>query len=259
MSAPSAASNWLLGSLSPEAYGAVAHAMKHMEFRKRDVPIRMNDPVERIFFPVEGMLSAVVYLEEGCGIEGASVGREGVAGAISTLAGSPSIMEYIVQVPGSGYWMSPEAFREIYDAQPEFRAILNRYFELTAAYALQSLACIGFHPVEARLCRWLLSARDTTGLDQLPLTQEFLSHMLGVQRTTVTMTAQALERAGLIHYRRGTIDLHNIAGLKQNACECYENIRRRRQRAFPQFHPRDEVEVMVGESPARIPVAAAMR
>jgi CRP-like cAMP-binding protein len=100
-----------------------------------------------------------------------------------------------------------------------------RHAQANAAQAHQSVACNALHNVEARLCRWLLMTQDRVGASRLPLTQEFLSFMLGVQRTTVTGVARSLQAAGLIRYTRGKIDILDRAGLKAGACECYQALR----------------------------------
>jgi len=92
--------------------------------------------------------------------------------------------------------------------------------------AQQSAGCHAFHRVEARLCRWLLQAADTTESNTVNLTQEFLSHMLGVQRTSVTITAHALQKSGLIRYSRGKIEILDRHGIEECACECYAVLRR---------------------------------
>jgi hypothetical protein len=101
--------------------------------------------------------------------------------------------------------------------------------------AQQSAACHAVHTVEARLCRWLLQSQDITESEVVPLTQEFLSHMLGVQRTSVTLAAQTLQKAGLIRYSRGVITIVDRAGLKEASCECYDVIREHMDNALPRI------------------------
>jgi CRP-like cAMP-binding protein len=110
---------------------------------------------------------------------------------------------------------------------------MNKFQNVILLQAQQSAACHALHSVEARLCRWLLQSQDTTEVDLVPLTQEFLSHMLGVRRTSVSLCAHALQSAGLIRYARGKIKIVNREGLKESACECYEVIREHIDRAVP--------------------------
>jgi CRP-like cAMP-binding protein len=96
---------------------------------------------------------------------------------------------------------------------------------LDVAQAQQSAACNASHNVEARLSRWLLRSRDLSGGDSLPLTQEFLAQMLGVQRSSVSVVAHTFQQAGLIHYSRGHIEIINLEGLQDASCECYGTVK----------------------------------
>ena len=235
--------NMLLGALRPSELAAIQPYLRPVEFRRREVLIAADDPIKLVFFPVAGLVSEVACLENGSGVESAAIGREGVIGAVPALASGYSLAEYIIQVAGSGYSIPVERFRSAAEELPGLRAVLNRHAEAVFALALQSLACVAFHPVEARLARWLLIARHSIGRDVLPLTQEFLAQMLGVQRTTVTLAAQSLEGTGLIRYRRGNIEILDVGGLKHSSCQCYEQVRQRRERAFPE--PRHAVPAQV--------------
>ena len=104
---------------------------------------------------------------------------------------------------------------------------MNAYQGVIPFQAQQSAGCHAIHSVEARFCRWLLLSRDMLGSEQVPLTQEFLSHMLGVRRTSVSLSAHALQKSGLIQYVRGKITINNHKGLEECACECYAAIRER--------------------------------
>jgi CRP-like cAMP-binding protein len=104
---------------------------------------------------------------------------------------------------------------------------MNAYQGVILFQAQQSAACHAIHSVEARFCRWLLISEDVIGSDQVALTQEFLSHMLGVQRSSVSLSAHALQKSGLIHYSRGKIKIVDRKGIEECACECYSVIRER--------------------------------
>jgi CRP-like cAMP-binding protein len=104
-------------------------------------------------------------------------------------------------------------------------SLLIRHEQTVYAQAQQSAACIASHHVEARLCRWMLRARDLSGSDTLPFTQEFLAEMLGVQRSSVSVVAHTLQRAGLIKYSRGRIQIVNLEGLQEASCECYATVK----------------------------------
>lgn len=108
--------------------------------------------------------------------------------------------------------------------------MLARHEQALLALARQSTACNASHSVEARLSRWLLRARDLCGSETLPLTQEFLAQLIGVQRNAISIVAHALQRAGIISYSRGHIDITNADGLRETACECYDAVKLHHQR-----------------------------
>jgi CRP-like cAMP-binding protein len=118
-------------------------------------------------------------------------------------------------------------------------AAVMRHEQTLFSQAQQSTACMAHHEVDARLCRWLLRARDLSGSNQLPFTQEFLAEMLGVQRTSVTTVARTLQEAGLVRYKRGKIEILDVEGLREGACECYETVKQQyKSLARPISRPR---------------------
>ena len=153
------------------------------------------------------------------------VGRDSMHGATSAMDGQISLNTAIVQLPGKGEALDAGRFREVADRSPSLRTILLRHEQVVFAQAQQSATCNASHTVEARLSRWLLRARDLSGSDELELTQEFLGQMLGVQRSSVSPVAHTLQQAGLIRYKRGHIEITNLEGLQDAACECYETVK----------------------------------
>jgi CRP-like cAMP-binding protein len=163
----------------------------------------------------------------------AIVGKEGVVGASIGSDGLQSAGKATVQIKGSAWQVEASKFVEIYKASEPFRTLMNRFQNVVLLQAQQSAACHALHTVQARLCRWLLQSQDVTDSDVVPLTQEFLSHMLGVQRTSVSLCAHALQSAGLIKYSRGQIKILDRRGLKKAACECYDAVRQHVDKAVP--------------------------
>jgi CRP-like cAMP-binding protein len=121
--------------------------------------------------------------------------------------------------------MPKAPFVETYLKHPHLRNLVDRYQATLMAQAQQNAACHALHSVRSRLCRWLLQSQDMVGSDSFSLTQEFLSHMLGAPRNTVSVEAHAMQEAGVIRYRRGHITILNRDGLEDCACECYSVIR----------------------------------
>jgi CRP-like cAMP-binding protein len=124
---------------------------------------------------------------------------------------------------GTALMMPKSRFVDAYHAH--LRNLINRFQAIILIQARQNAACHALHSVRSRLCRWLLQSQDMIGSETFTLTQEFLSHMLGVRRTTVSIEAHALQEAGLIRYRRGHINILNRDGIEDCACECYSVIR----------------------------------
>jgi CRP-like cAMP-binding protein len=188
-------------------------------------------PIGHVYFPLSGMVSLLAVMRTGEQIETAIVGREGVVGASIGSAGSQSAGQATVQIAGSAWRIEAPKFLDLYQESVPFRTLMNKFQNIILLQAQQSAACHALHAVEARLCRWLLQSQDVTESDIVPLTQEFLSHMLGVRRSSVSLCAHALQKAGVIRYARGQIEVLNRDGLKESACECYEVIREHVEKA----------------------------
>jgi CRP-like cAMP-binding protein len=185
-----------------------------------------------VYFPTGAVISLVVALESGQMVEAAMVGRDGVVGAASALDSGLSLSQAIVQLEGDSLTCEVGALRAVaWQSQTMLSAVI-RHEQALFAQAQQSTACMAEHDVEARLCRWLLRARDLSGSDTLAFTQEFLAEMLGVRRSSVTLTARMLQQAGIIKYTRGQIQITDLEGLHEGACECYEAIKSHYARVF---------------------------
>jgi CRP-like cAMP-binding protein len=186
---------------------------------------RTGEPLADVYFPHSGIISLVVRLAEGDTIEAAMVGRDSVFGASAALDGAIAMNDAIVQLPGTGSVLDVAHLRKAVEQSVSFRTTLMRHEQGLLAQALQTAACNASHTVESRLSRWLLRARDLSESDTLSLTQEFLAQMLGVERTSVSPVANTLQHAGIIRYRRGRIEIVNLAGLREVSCECYAAVK----------------------------------
>jgi CRP-like cAMP-binding protein len=154
--------------------------------------------------------------------EAAMVGRDGAVGIASALDGKVTMSRAIVQLSGDAMICDLAAFRGAALQSESLIAKVMRHEQTLFAQAQQSTACMAYHEVDARLCRWMLRARDLSGSDQLPFTQEFLAE---IQRTSVSTVARTLQEAGLVQYRRGKIEILDVDGLREGACECYETVK----------------------------------
>jgi CRP-like cAMP-binding protein len=165
-------------------------------------------------------------MRQGDAIETATIGYEGAVGSFAGLGQRRSHTRAVVQVAGSATRIAAPHFRKAVQDSDAVCKIVVRYGEMLLIQVQQTAACNALHAVEARLSRWLLQARDRLDSNTIKLTHEFLSQMLGVRRTTVTVVANVLQQAGLIRYHRGQIEIVDRQGLEARACECYEAIRR---------------------------------
>jgi CRP-like cAMP-binding protein len=178
--------------------------------------------VEAVYFPAGAVLSVVTLMEGGQGVETCTIGHENAYGLDSTLGAPRAVERAICQIPGVCYHIPTSQLKTAASESQALTDLFIRHIQANLAQTSQSVACNAIHPVEGRLCRWLLMSHDRAGVDVLPLTQEFLGYMLGVQRTTVTIAARALQAGGLIKYKRGHIEILDREGLEDGACECYE-------------------------------------
>jgi CRP-like cAMP-binding protein len=217
-------SNLLLDSLPDSDRARLAPHLKKNELRQGHILFEAGDSIPAVYFPSSGVVSLVVVLSTGETIEAAMVGRDGVVGAAAALNGRISLSRAIVQIGGDGFSCDVEQLKSAALESPALHSLLIRHEQTVYAQAQQSAACNISHTVDARLARWMLRARELSRADNLPFTQEFLAEMLGVRRTSVSLTAHTLQQAGLIRYSRGNIQITNLEGLREIACECYTTV-----------------------------------
>jgi CRP-like cAMP-binding protein len=218
-------SNAILASLSEADAAALRPHLKATHLQQKTVLFEAGDNVRAVYFPITAVVSLVVSLATGETTEAAMVGKDGAIGIASALDGKVSLSRAIVQLGGDAMICDPAAFKGAALQSEKLISKIMRHEQTLFAQAQQSTACMANHEVEARLCRWLLRARDLSGSDHLPFTQEFLAEMLGVRRTSVTTVAHTLQEAGMIKYTRGRIEILNVEGLRDSACECYETVK----------------------------------
>jgi CRP-like cAMP-binding protein len=218
-------SNLLLDSLSPGDTAALHPHLKPVFLDQQKILFDAGQPIDAVYFPTGAIISLVVGLSTGEMVEAAMVGRDGVVGAAAALDGRISLSRAIVQLAGNAFRCDIDALKGAALQSHTILAILIRHEQTVYAQAQQSAACMATHHIEARLCRWLLRARDLAGSDTLHFTQEFLAEMLGVRRSSVSVVAHTLQQAGMIKYARGTIQIVNLDGLQETACECYGTVK----------------------------------
>ncbi|MGZ8362419.1 MAG: Crp/Fnr family transcriptional regulator [Caulobacteraceae bacterium] len=218
--------NLLLNALTEVELSAIQPHLKPMTFELGHRFFGPGDTISEAWFVEDGVVSLVTMLKDGAGVEAATVGAEGAITLATCLTGAKAFSRAVVQIPGSGFAIACEKLREAAAAHPHMSRIFYRYLDQLLAESQQSAACNAHHRMEPRLSKWLLRCHDRVGSDTLPLTQEFLGHMLGAQRTTVTAVLQELSKAGAIQTRRARIEITDRAVLETLTCECYGDIRR---------------------------------
>ncbi|MFC3070888.1 Crp/Fnr family transcriptional regulator [Phenylobacterium soli] len=183
-------------------------------------------PMAHVYLPVDCILSVLTVMKDGAQVESRTIGRESGYGLLQALGAPISYERTLAQVAGRA-WRAPLAsLRQAAEESSAVREAIVRHAQASLLQAAQSTACNTLHRVEQRLCRWLLLTEDRLASETLPLTQEHLAIMLGVQRTTVTAAASQLQERGVIAYTRGKIRVMDRPALTRCACECYEAIQR---------------------------------
>jgi CRP-like cAMP-binding protein len=225
--------NRLLGSLGPIDLSRLNGLLTSIELEKGRLLYDPDDSIDTIYFPHDCVISLMTLMDSGAAIESATIGREGAFGLTAVSQPRQSLVRAIVQVPGRASRINAGAWAEACGRSPHLRSLVDRHSDALFGHAVQSVACNALHSVESRFCRWLLSCHDRIDTDTVSLTQEFLADMLGVQRTTVTAVAGALQAKGLIRYRRGVVDILDRARLEAATCECYGAVRRIYERLLP--------------------------
>lgn len=183
-------------------------------------------PIERVYFPISGLVSLVLASAEGTQVEAGIVAHEGVVGGTSVLANAAPTSYAMVQIEGRAFWMSAQDFRDEFRRGGALQNVMLRYSQTMIAQTSQAALCNRIHTVEERLSRWLLTIRDRIHSNDLNITQEFIAHMLGTRRSGVTVAAGTLRQSGFIRYTRGHITIIDDKGLEGSACECYAILRR---------------------------------
>jgi CRP-like cAMP-binding protein len=213
--------NQLLQMLEAAELDLLRPHLATVEMVRESVLGEAGAAIRYVYFPHGGAVSITVGLSEGQMIEVAMLGRDSVVGGGAALADGIALADTIVLFPGTASMLEITAFRAIAAASVPFRNLMIRHEQVLFAHAQQSLLCNTLHPVEARLARWLLRARDLSDSKMLPLTQETLAQMMGVRRNAISLVANALQRAGIIHYARGQIEIVDLPALETTSCGCY--------------------------------------
>src|SRR5215470_7268777 len=225
MTPPGGIENRLLAALPPADFDLLAPDLEVVVLQQDEALSRAGDQIEHVYFPHSGAVSLMISMANGKTVATAAIGREGGVGLLSVLGPSPSAITAVVHAAGMASRIHAARFHTAFTRSAAIRHSVQTHVRALLIQLQHVAACNALHPVEARLARWLLHFRDRVDHDVLPLTQEALSEILGVRRTTVTLLMRNLRATGAIRSdRRGLIEIDR-ARLAAAACECHETMR----------------------------------
>ena len=190
--------------------------------------------LSHVYFPTTAIVSLLYVLENGASAEIAVVGKEGVVGISLFMGGESTPSRAVVQSAGKGYRLGADALKSEFNRAGVVLHLLLRYTQALITQMSQTAVCNRHHTLDQQLCRWLLLSLDRLTGDELVMTQELISNMLGVRREGVTEAAQQLQAAGLIRYARGRITVLDRHQLEQRSCECYAVVKKEYDRLLPE-------------------------
>jgi CRP-like cAMP-binding protein len=224
------AGNHLLAAMPPEALERLKPDIEPITFTLGDVVYESGAHMRHVYFPTTSHISLLYTMIDGSTAEMGLVGNEGVVGISLFMGGETTPNRAMVQGGGKAFKLKAEAMLNEFKRGEEFQQLLLRYTQGLITQISQTAVCNRLHSVEQRLCRWLLMTHDRTESDDLQMTHEFISNMLGVRREGVTVAAHRLQEAGMISYVRGHINILDRKQLLNHVCECYHVVKAEHQR-----------------------------
>jgi CRP-like cAMP-binding protein len=227
--------NKILAKLPDDDYFRLLTFLKPVSFSLGDIISEPDDEPEYIYFPTTCIISLFYTMENGATAEVGLVGNDGLLGIAVFMGGKTMPNRAMIQYAGSAFRMRTEPLRDEFERGRSLHDLLLHYTQAFMTQVAQTAACNRLHPIENRLCRWLMLTSDRVSSNQLILTQEFIANMLGVRRESITRAAHELQKKGLITYVRGHMTIHDRSGLMSCACECYRVIKREYDRLMDQL------------------------
>jgi CRP-like cAMP-binding protein len=222
--------NGFLSALSADDYQLIRTHLRTVDLPHEAVLVETGDILKRAYFPHRGVISLVVKLAKGEHVQVAMIGRDSLLGAFDAMGEASALNTAIVLVAGTASVLELDRLRAAADQSASLRTLLARHGLAVYAQVQQTAGCNASHPVESRLSRCLLQTHDLSGDVRLLLTQEALAQMIGARRNSVSLVANTLQHANYIHYSRGHIQINNLDGLRQTACECYATVKTQYER-----------------------------
>lgn len=216
--------NFLLSAMTPADKAVLHPALVEIAFAPGQVLYEQGDLVERIYFPGSACISVVAVMADGKTVETATIGRESAVAMTDAITARTTGSRIFAQIAGSAMSLPSSVYRSRLRESPELLQLTLLHVRANSIQAERGVACNIAHDVHGRLARWLLMTQDRVGNDSFPLTQEYMAVMTGVQRSTVSLMAAALKKAGVIGYARGLVKILDRPALLRHACECYDIV-----------------------------------
>ncbi len=225
--------NHLLASLPVEDFQRWLPNLERIEMALGSVLYEAGDTLSHVYFPTTAIVSLLYVMENGASAEIAVAGNEGLVGISLFMGGGSTPSRAVVQSAGHGFRMPSEILKVEFGRSGPVLHLLLRYTQALITQMSQTAVCNRHHSLDQQLCRWLLLSLDRLQGDELMMTQELIANMLGVRREGVTEGAIRLQKAGLIRYSRGRINVLDRGGLEKMSCECYRVVKKEYDRLLP--------------------------
>jgi len=216
--------NHLLATLHDDELARVQSKLEPISLKLGDVLYESGDKMDYAYFPTTVIVSMLYIMENGATAEIGIVGNDGLIGNALFMGGETTTSRVIIQSAGAAYRMKAKDLKTEFALGNVFQKMLLRHTQALLTQISQTAVCNRLHPIEQQLCRWLLLSHDRLNSNELVMTHDLISNMLGVRREGITLAAQKLVKRKLIKSIRGTITVVDRQGLEQAVCECYQVV-----------------------------------
>ncbi len=236
-------SNRLLAVLPPAEFAFIKPYLKEVSYEPGMMYARAGDELRTCFFPNCGMVSLLCVTEQGRSVEAGFAGFEGMIGVSVLLGKNEMPYDALVQSNVNGFAVEARVVLDLFNRGGVLHDATLRFAYVILKQMSQTCVCNHFHTIESRLCRWLTVMCERSNNRHLKLTQEFLAHMLGVQRTSIGMIANSIQRTGAIRYARGRVEIIDLERIRASACDCYRIIREEQEKYLEdnKFFPMSDI------------------
>jgi CRP-like cAMP-binding protein len=240
--------NYLLAAMPAAEFQRLSPHLELVDLSLGEALYEPGGRLDHVYFPTTSIISLLYVLENGASAEIAVVGNEGILGISLFMGGETTPSRAVVQSAGLGYRLRAPLLKEEFNRAGPVLRLLLRYTQALITQMTQTAVCNRHHSIEQQLCRWLLLSLDRLSSSSLTMTQELIANMLGVRREGVTVAARNLQRAGLIRYSRGRIDVLDRPGLEKTVCECYAVVKTEFERLLSDIPRGDPFHALVQSS-----------